>query len=417
MRARDFLLEYRRDITAKNLGDKLYYTARQDRSIRHINMQLFDMLHLYDVDQDHAPTPQEKNYIINAILSELEARDPTPNKQYTQWLARMYIQDTWYLEDLNRNNWLGLYDLAKRRNMLRPEHRDINQFRSYGQFEDTMMDRYDPEEIDSANAKKITSTNVEEIYDGSTVRVLVPKDQDAACYYGRGTRWCTAATRGKNFFDTYSGQGPLYILLPKNPQHPGEKYQLHFATYQFMDEEDHPKSLYYLLTNRFPELLPVFKKIMPGLNDWVVFADENLLQSILDFAKKSILDTMDRDGLLSADPGRRNQQIEQLNKALSVRQLKVMALRIGEGPESPGPFRIIDIPELIQKIISSAQNLSIYGVGPDYFADIRGDRAQKKYYVVSDKNSTVILDAHGKPTDKKTVDNYLDSIMPKGTTA
>ena len=51
---------------------------------------------------------------------------------------------------------------------------------------------------------------------------------DAACYYGQGTRWCTAATRGKNYFSEYHNESPLLIILPKEPQYPGEKYQLHF---------------------------------------------------------------------------------------------------------------------------------------------------------------------------------------------
>jgi len=82
-----------------------------------------------------------------------------------------------------------------------------------------------------------------EIYNDSEIRVIVPKDEASACYYGRGTRWCTAA-RNNNMFKQYHKSGDMYIVIPKNPKHQGEKYQLHLHTKQFMDEEDRPIDLY-----------------------------------------------------------------------------------------------------------------------------------------------------------------------------
>jgi len=70
--------------------------------------------------------------------------------------------------------------------------------------------------------------NAEEIYQDQQVRVIVPYDQAAACYYGQGARWCTAATKGKNYFNDYAENTPLLIVIPQQPQHPGEKYQLWF---------------------------------------------------------------------------------------------------------------------------------------------------------------------------------------------
>jgi hypothetical protein len=371
---------------------------------------------------DHAPTPQEKNYIVNAILAELESRDPTPNKQYTQWLAKVYIQDTWYIEDLNRNNWLGLYDLAKRRNMLRPEHRDINQFQSYGQFEDTMMEFYDPDEIDNQTTKIDQKGQAKEIYNGSTARIIIPEDQTAACYYGQGTRWCTAATRGKNYFDTYSDQGPLYIVIPKNPQYLSEKYQLHFPSYQFMNEEDRPVRLSYLLNERFPELLDEFKKIIPGLNDWVSFANDNLLENILDFVKKAILYFNGVDKYPVEQ--RKNKKIEQLNKILNAKNIRKLVAEIENNVDSAGPYRIIDIPDLLQEMYASnlldnmgVPDFNIYGIGPDYIKNVRGDNVQKQYYVISfsddDHVEKISLDANGNPASEDSIEKYINSVIFK----
>ena len=76
------------------------------------------------------------------------------------------------------------------------------------------------------------------VYDGITVRIRHPKTKRAACYYGRGTKWCTAATKGDNYFDEYNKDGPLYIIIPKTPSYPGEKYQFHEESGQYLNEKD-----------------------------------------------------------------------------------------------------------------------------------------------------------------------------------
>jgi hypothetical protein len=115
------------------------------------------------------------------------------------------------------------------------------------------------------------------------VRIVVPEDQNAACYYGQGTRWCTASRTSTNYFGHYSKDGPLYILLPKQPKHDGEKYQLHFASEQFMDENDYGvENIVNLLEHRFGDLVPWFQEHEPAIRDWVMFAtDEDLKEPLM----------------------------------------------------------------------------------------------------------------------------------------
>jgi len=80
--------------------------------------------------------------------------------------------------------------------------------------------------------------DAKEILNNSEVRIIIPNDEASACYYGQGTRWCTAA-KNNNMFGGYSSHNhPLFILLPKNPTHDGEKYQVHLLENEWMDEED-----------------------------------------------------------------------------------------------------------------------------------------------------------------------------------
>ena len=67
--------------------------------------------------------------------------------------------------------------------------------------------------------------------------VIIPHTQEASCYYGKNTQWCTAATDSYNMFNHYNNQGPLFINIRKTD---GKKFQFHFETNSFMDETDTP---------------------------------------------------------------------------------------------------------------------------------------------------------------------------------
>jgi hypothetical protein len=81
-------------------------------------------------------------------------------------------------------------------------------------------------------------------------------------------------------FDSYSREGELFIILPKKPKYEGEKYQLHFYSEQFMDENDDPVDLQWLLSVRFPELEEPFKKIAPIIDTYIIFSDDSTLEGL-----------------------------------------------------------------------------------------------------------------------------------------
>lgn len=308
MRAIEFLFEYRRDVTAQKLGDQLI-TALANTPLSAVPDNL-DMFHTVAVMALHPekyqegtsyryPTPEgpvplttetapqilqrAKQGIINTILADIEAKDPTQNKEYSQWLARTWAasKGAEKIEDMNRGDALTAYTMGKRRKLIKPEHADINRFKRYSEFEDVLLNNYSIEDLlRDPKKEQETKGQAKTVFDGATVRIVVPEDEPAACYYGRGTRWCTAATRGSNYFDHYNRQGPLYILLPKQPQEEGEKYQLHFPTGQFMDPNDDPIDVVQLLGDRFPETMDFFKKNEPEIATMVEFAPDDVLEGI-----------------------------------------------------------------------------------------------------------------------------------------
>ena len=247
MRATEFLFEYKRDITAQNYAQALVNRIVKDPSMASAYRGLEDA------------TPEQQRTIVDGILKNFfEVIDPTQNKQYVQWLVRMYANgQIKRLEDVTASvaPVLDKFHRLKMRNLLPAHIRDINQFKTIIQFYNAVGNLSEP----AAELKD--KGQAEEVFRNNEMRIIKPIDQAAACYYGQGTRWCTAATNSRNMFDTYNKNGPLFIVVPTQPTRPGEKYQLHFQSEQYMDEQDNPVRLHWLVTERFPTLKDVLAQL------------------------------------------------------------------------------------------------------------------------------------------------------------
>jgi len=302
VRAREFLVEYNRQKTADNVGPAIIMALANDRSqgLPHFLDTLrrkFSGIGRMDPAKLGTVVPPEKQKdTINAILAAIEERDPTPNKEYTPWLARMYAKSGGGvgIEDLNRMDLINSFNIAKKRRMIKPEHADINRFKWYHDFEDTMEAEYN--NFEDLDADQRPDGTAKKVYNDENVTIVVPEDEAAACKYGRNTRWCTASTKGQNMFDQYNRTGKLYILIPKQPKYEGEKYQLHFSSNSYMDENDDPVNLMWLIEDRFPGLKEFFVQVEPELKNKIVFApDEELqqaIESVAELAQDKVWETV-----------------------------------------------------------------------------------------------------------------------------
>jgi hypothetical protein len=117
MRFRE-LLEYKRDITTANYSDKLWDRLAADR------------LSGFHTDSGYIDPNDAENMTrlaiesaINTVLTEIEFSDPTPNKQYTEWLIRRYIDGSISRYEDVGSTWADLlheYHRLKVRRMLPP---------------------------------------------------------------------------------------------------------------------------------------------------------------------------------------------------------------------------------------------------------------------------------------------------------
>ncbi len=283
MRYAEFLVEYNRAITVKNANANYLLSALKADTSVHLTPEMESIRGYLNSVQDIDPT--KIPMYVESIIAAIEDRDPTINQEYTAWLVRMYSKGGVKYEDLNRMDMLKMFHVGKKRKLIHPEHKDINKFKTYREFEDTMVDNYPPETFqDEDEAEK---PQAKKVFENDEVLIIIPENETAACKYGRNTRWCTAATGSYNYFDSYNSQGKLYILVPKNPQHEGEKYQLHFETGSFMDEDDSSVPVLEIIDKRFgKDVLEYFKNERPEIGNSIIFMPDEKLEPIMEIVKQ-----------------------------------------------------------------------------------------------------------------------------------
>lgn len=271
MRSREFLQEYDRRVTAQRFGQKILARA-------------FAPSRKYTT-----ASPEWQQQTIDELLAKIEEADPTPNKQYVPWLAKMYAEGSYgtNMEDLlstTRDALVKFHALKNRKKIPAPRN-DIMRYANMADFLDVMDEYEDPDEA----TREKDRGSAQEVFRNDQVRIIVPMDEAAACYYGQGTRWCTAA-KNNNMFGHYAIDGDLYILLPVRPQYQGEKYQIHIPSAQFMDEGDGEMDPAFLLTQRFGDLLPFFREREPEIDDWLIFAPDAVLKPILEKMRTAMME-------------------------------------------------------------------------------------------------------------------------------
>lgn len=219
MRARDILLEaYDRKKTLYGYADRI--KARYETELTN------DPL---GPDGYHASIGD-----VSSVLNTLERADPTPKKAFVLDLLRWYLDGSMrFLEDAHKATpALTLY--GKFRNRGLPPLKSL----SFPQLLDL------GDELDATHSKSEAGRAEEQGFydreeaflmrDTEHYKVIMPYTEEAAKFFGRGTRWCTAS-ENNNMFARYYQRGRLYIVLFKGRP---KKWQLHCEAEQFMDASD-----------------------------------------------------------------------------------------------------------------------------------------------------------------------------------
>ena len=87
---------------------------------------------------------------------------------------------------------------------------DLLQYKSVGQLLSALSDYENRQRRD---VKKVEGGNV--VYDDGRYFIVNPLTHQSSCYYGRGTKWCTAAETDTHF-KRYNEDGKLFYILDRN---------------------------------------------------------------------------------------------------------------------------------------------------------------------------------------------------------
>ena len=214
-----------------------------------------------------------------------DTRDVTKVGAYTNWLVKQWMglpqeadkeyaygSPDWGVA-LERLQNLFMEDLYKTTEDLEKFHhlkktkkykgqKDIGQIKSVEDLYDNVKDyKVSKDELTKTKAERLRD-DVEKVYEDDKWRILIPKSKEASCHYGGGdTRWCTAS-KSSNYYDHYSKQGPLYMMMYKEDagKSPSENrsHQFHFESNSFYNAEDRGIDLGPFFAT-YPELKPFFK--------------------------------------------------------------------------------------------------------------------------------------------------------------
>ena len=195
--------------------------------------------------------------------------DPKPNSPFQGKLNQ--LQEL-FLEDLYKTTE-DLIKFDRFKSQIDTSKRDINKITSTDELYDLTKD-FSLEKATTSKAEQKAQRKREEvdyIYDGDRWEVVVPKTKAVSCDMAGAplTRWCTASDNW-NYYERYSGQGPLYMIRDKNDivssggkgeGEPRPKYQFHFPSNQYMDQDDRSVNLEQMLQDggELSELKQFFK--------------------------------------------------------------------------------------------------------------------------------------------------------------
>ena len=183
---------------------------------------------------------------------------------YAKWLLNLYKKNNLKLEDLYKaEEYLPIFDKLSKANKL--EIKDINKYKSLSELYNVIADYVgNNKTISKQDEIRKEKSGSKKIYEDNRFLVIQPLTEEAACYYGKGTQWCTASTDGNNMFNSYNSIGPLYIIMDKTKRNKlgdYEKYQIHFETAQFMDSSDNDIDF-----GKHKELKELISKLIKHLN-------------------------------------------------------------------------------------------------------------------------------------------------------
>ena len=165
-----------------------------------------------------------------------------PNHKYLDWITKNWSPTDVEGDEVIHNLKEILLAVSKfdTQNQ-RLKIKDLNQYKNLDQLFDTLQKLGQ-----TARRTVEISDEVDRIYEDNRFVVVVPKTHKSSCYYGAGTKWCTASKDTDSHFSNYKTNGELYYIIDKTLPTSSPYYKVALnkklagLTEDFWDVQDKP---------------------------------------------------------------------------------------------------------------------------------------------------------------------------------
>ena len=164
-----------------------------------------------------------------------------PNHKYLEWITKNWSPTDVY-DEIQHNLKEILLAVAKfDKQSQRLKIKDLNQYKNIDQLFDELKKLGE-----TARRTIEISDEVDKIYEDNRFVVVVPKTHKSSCYYGAGTKWCTASKDTDSHFSNYKSSGELYYIIDKTLPTSSPYYKVALnkkiagLTEDFWDVQDKP---------------------------------------------------------------------------------------------------------------------------------------------------------------------------------
>lgn len=101
------------------------------------------------------------------------------------------------------------------------DQKDINQYKTLEDIKNAISShenkvRRDVKELEGAD----------QVYEDDRFTIVTPKTHKASCYYGAGTKWCTASMNGDSHFNRYNQDAKLFYIIDKKAKSSDRFYKV-----------------------------------------------------------------------------------------------------------------------------------------------------------------------------------------------
>ena len=165
-----------------------------------------------DVRNRYGDHPSLSPDIFDAIIKG--SADIAPNQKYLEWIVDRLIKSQLDNPESPAStkdsveevlSFVSAFDKAQNR----LEQKDLYQYATIDELFKVLT------AADSQQRRQVSDReDTEKVYESDRYVVVVPETKEASCYYGAGTKWCTAQT-DRDYFKNYKENGELYYIIDK----------------------------------------------------------------------------------------------------------------------------------------------------------------------------------------------------------